>query len=277
MKTLVIHPDDRSTDFLKLIYENKDWTIVNDCSISRDNLKRLINDHDRIIMMGHGCPNGLFNPKNYSYMIDATFVSLLKTKETISIWCHSDKFFRRYNIPGFHTGMIISEVSEAQYVLGKTPLTKEETLENMETFARIINKCIDDTPENMKNFILANYIFDDEVTQFNRKNILVINENEKVKLYKYIYNNKKFFRIEFEIADYDTYVIYRDKKSGPHKISKDNINKVLNQGDNGYCLYSKEDWNMDVFKSALKDHLAYKIKSLSDQLEKSLNILDEIA
>ena len=71
-KTLVIHPDDRSTDFLKLIYKDKeDWTIINDCNIDRFTLKSLIRAYDRIIMMGHGSPSGLFNPKNYSLMIDS--------------------------------------------------------------------------------------------------------------------------------------------------------------------------------------------------------------
>jgi len=28
MKTLIIHPEDTSTDFLSTIYEGKDWTII---------------------------------------------------------------------------------------------------------------------------------------------------------------------------------------------------------------------------------------------------------
>ena len=32
-KVLVIHPSDRSTDFLKLIYEDKDYDVINDCDI----------------------------------------------------------------------------------------------------------------------------------------------------------------------------------------------------------------------------------------------------
>lgn len=29
MKTLVIHPQDKSTDFLKEIYSDKNWTVLN--------------------------------------------------------------------------------------------------------------------------------------------------------------------------------------------------------------------------------------------------------
>lgn len=175
-KTLVIHPDDRSTDFLKLIYENhlKDWTIINDCYITKYELKKLIKDHDRIIMMGHGTPGGLLNPKKWNYLIDDTFAPLLKEKETISIWCHSDQYFRKHQIKGFHTGMIISEVREADYVLHKTPLDEEQTLNNMIDFARIINQCIDNPPLEMKDYILRNYTFKDDVTQFNRGNIIVL-------------------------------------------------------------------------------------------------------
>lgn len=175
-KTLVIHPDDRSTDFLKIIYENhlEDWTIMNDCFISKEELMNLINSHDRIIMMGHGTPCGLLNPKKWNYLIDNSFADLLKTKETISIWCHSDKFFRPLGLKGFHTGMIISEVSEASYVLGETPLNKQQTLDNMINFSRIVKNCIDYPPIEMKDYILKNYTFKDKVTQFNRGNIIVL-------------------------------------------------------------------------------------------------------
>ena len=175
-KTLVIHPDDRSTDFLKIIYERhlNEWTICNSTSITKEELYKLVKKHDKIIMLGHGCPSGLFNPKTYKLLIDDSFAPLLKTKETISIWCHSDKYFRKHNIKGFHTGMIISEVGEAHYVLGETPLNKEETLNNMIAFSTIIRECIDNKPKEMQDFILKNYIFKDKVTAFNRKNIIVL-------------------------------------------------------------------------------------------------------
>lgn len=175
-KTLVIHPDDRSTDFLKIIYENhlEDWDIINDCFITKEDLIEQIKSHDRIIMMGHGTPGGLLNPKKWNYLISDEFAPLLAEKETISIWCNSDQYFRKHNIKGFHTGMIISEVAEARYVLHDTPLNKEETLNNMLAFARIVKNCIDDKPNEMKDYILKNYTFKDDVTQFNRGNIIVL-------------------------------------------------------------------------------------------------------
>lgn len=174
MKTLVIHPKDATTDMLKLIYKDRDFTVVNNCNIDKDGLRELISNHDRIIMLGHGTPWGLLNPCKGGYLIDNSFVDVLKEKETVSIWCNSDKFFRQYGIPGFHTGMIISEVYEAKFVLGKTPLNAEETWDNMVVFSQIVGECIDLPANEMRDYILKNYVFDDEVTQYNRKNIIVL-------------------------------------------------------------------------------------------------------
>lgn len=185
MKTLVIHPSDRSTDFLKIVYENHmnddEWTILNKSeSLTRKGLEKLIKANDRIIMMGHGIPYGLMNPrkvfKNFSFLvIDNSFASLLQEKETVSIWCWSDEYFRKYNMKGFHTGMIISEVGEAHMVLGKEPLNEKETLANMEMFARAIRDCIDSTdPYEMQKYVLEHYVGEDEVTKFNRKNVIVL-------------------------------------------------------------------------------------------------------
>lgn len=183
-KVLVIHPQDESTDFLKLIYKGKGFDVINDGNYDVKKLREQINQHDKIIMMGHGTPGGLINPQYWGgwllntqyrpYVIDESFAELLSKKETISIWCNSDKFFGPRGIKGFHTGMIISECSEQQYVLGKVYLDSKEQLYNMLNFAQIIHNCIDETPEKMKEYILEHYNYNDEVTKFNRDNIIVL-------------------------------------------------------------------------------------------------------
>jgi hypothetical protein len=173
-KTLVIHPRDMTTDMLKIIYRGKGFTVVNDGSIDREELRDLIRSHERIIMLGHGTPSGLLNPQLGGYLIDSYYVDLLKERETISVWCHSDQFFRKHGMKGFHTGMIISEVYEALAVLGKSPLTEEETLDNMILFSEVISECIDLPPEQMRDYVLQHYVGVDEVTLYNRKNILVL-------------------------------------------------------------------------------------------------------
>ena len=175
-KILVIHPDDRSTDCLKLIYKDRtDMDVINDFRrISEIDLFEIISKYDKIIMLGHGTPNGLFDIQKGGYLINRNFVPVLKEKETISIWCHSDQFFRAHNMKGFHTGMIISETSEALWVLGRSVFNDEEMLDNMNEFSSIVGECIDLEPEAMRRYIRDIYNFDDEITQNNRGNILVL-------------------------------------------------------------------------------------------------------
>lgn len=115
-KTLVIHPKDDSTDFLKGIYTELPNTIVVDFSLSRKDLKTLIGMCHRIIMLGHGSSNGLFDSLQKNYLIDSNLVECLKGKECIGIWCYASEFAKKYNIPGFWSGMYISEISEIYYV-----------------------------------------------------------------------------------------------------------------------------------------------------------------
>ena len=113
MKTLVIHPEDDTTTFLEDIYWNKDWTVMNDPFIARHELIKMIQDHDRIVMLGHGSPLGLFG--GFDMLIDDSLAPLLRQKETVCIWCNADKFVQHNKMSGFHTGMFISEVFEANY------------------------------------------------------------------------------------------------------------------------------------------------------------------
>lgn len=115
-KTLVIHPKDDSTDFLKGIYKELPNTIVVDFSLSKKDLKTLINMCHRIIMLGHGSSNGLFDSLQKSYLIDSNLAECLKDKECIGIWCYASEFAKKYKIPGFWSGMYISEISEIYYV-----------------------------------------------------------------------------------------------------------------------------------------------------------------
>lgn len=58
MRKLIIHPKDKSTDFLKVIYAGRDdCTVITDGTF--DEVKDAIRNHDHIIMMGHGTPQGL--------------------------------------------------------------------------------------------------------------------------------------------------------------------------------------------------------------------------
>ena len=112
-RVLVIHPDDRSTDMLKAVYEGKGYDVINDPGISDEEVVEQIKSHDKIIMLGHGTPYGLISWNRATgevrYIINDSHAELLNTKETYSMWCHSDEFFENHGMKGFHSGMIISE------------------------------------------------------------------------------------------------------------------------------------------------------------------------
>ena len=74
MKTLVIHPSDVTTDFLKVIYSDLDCTIIN-TNISHSKLKQLIKENDKIVMLGHGTEEGLLGFKRF--VINSQLVYLL--------------------------------------------------------------------------------------------------------------------------------------------------------------------------------------------------------
>ena len=118
MKTLIIHPDDRSTDFLRPIYSGLEGATVLTKGVSRRRLEKEIRSHDQILMMGHGTPYGLMNVSRIGeglYAVGEKQVPLLRDKHCIFIWCNADQFVGRHRLKGLYTGMFISEVKEANY------------------------------------------------------------------------------------------------------------------------------------------------------------------
>lgn len=163
MKTLVIHPNDITTGFLEVIYEGKGFTVL-DNPVSTKVLKQAIKDHDRIIMMGHGDDSGLFEPSSERYIIDSDLVYLLRDKVCVYIWCFAAKFVNRYNLKGFHTGMFISEETEANFF--GVYATQKEITESNNRFAELVSKHLDDDDIVIK--IDEGYDADNEVVAYNR-------------------------------------------------------------------------------------------------------------
>ena len=141
MKTLVIHPDDRSTDFLKPIYSNlPDTTVVTE-NMSQPALRAAIKEHDQIIMLGHGSPSGLFNVSSMGhsfFTISDSHAELLRDKKNVFIWCNADQYVKRHNLPGLFTGMFISEVEEANYCRVLTEQAHVDTSNNL--FAELLGE-----------------------------------------------------------------------------------------------------------------------------------------
>jgi hypothetical protein len=159
-KNLIIHPADRSTDFLKPIYENISDAIILNGGATKDQVKELMVQHDRIIMLGHGSPFGLFSVGqfvgNNGYIVDSTMVPLLYEKECIFIWCNSDAFVRNNNLTGLHSGMFISEIGEATYC-GLPGMSQDTVDQSNNYFAELMGEVINEELDKIHNHIIENY------------------------------------------------------------------------------------------------------------------------
>ena len=173
--TLIIHPKDMSTSFLDIVYDPIPNKTLITGGVTKDEVRELIETHDRVMMMGHGSPGGLFSIGNFKncsgFIIDRTMIeSLSKKNNSVFIWCNADQFVNHYNLKGFYSGMFISEVGEAHYC--GLPGTKQEV--------------VDESNYGFCN-ILSNYINESEKTIFDKvKNEYgLIAENNPVALYNH--------------------------------------------------------------------------------------------
>jgi hypothetical protein len=152
MKTLVIHPDDRSTDFLKPIYDKLDDVTLVTGGWTREEIIENIQTHDQVMMMGHGGPGGLFSMGQFlpnkifsNYIIGVDMVEALSQKtNNIFIWCNADQFVTRHGLKGFYTGMFISETGEAAYC--GLPRTSQDMVdESNHGFVKILSEALQGT------------------------------------------------------------------------------------------------------------------------------------
>jgi hypothetical protein len=168
MTSLVIHPFDPTTAFLEHIYLDKDWTVYNK-STSKKLLKDAIKQHDRIIMLGHGSEYGLMGFGRF--VINPSWVYLLRQKRVIGIWCNADLFVKKYNLNAdLYTGMIISDNDEAAWYLNTTNYTTTQINDSNKLFAEAIKNAIDDI--DPVTTALSKYKdVENPIIEFNSKNI----------------------------------------------------------------------------------------------------------
>jgi|ADurb_Leu_02_Slu_FD_contig_21_962264_length_884_multi_7_in_0_out_0_1 hypothetical protein len=177
MNTLVIHPDNRSTDFLKVIYEGKDYTVLqNREQINRKLLTlNLIKNHDRIIMMGHGGPYGLVG--HSSLFMNPYIIKELRKKECVCIWCHANIYVEREGLRGFYTGMFISEMCEANFY--GIWSTQERITYSNNLFSGLMRDMIDNP--NILTEIKQLYIGDCPVIVYNNERLYYKPDNAKTR------------------------------------------------------------------------------------------------
>lgn len=115
MKPLVIHPQDSSTEFLRELYWKYEFDVLSDKD-SNAVVKKALQDHSRIMLLGHGTEGGLLSPycsdQFGRLIIGPRHVDFLRGKEIIGIWCNANIFAYKYGLTGLFSGMIISEESE---------------------------------------------------------------------------------------------------------------------------------------------------------------------
>jgi hypothetical protein len=160
MKTLVIHPNDRSTDFLKGIYKDlRDKTVITG-GVTKLKLRKYIENYDRTIFCGHGSPKGLFGVNQFPdgpYIIDDSMVQSLRNKaNSLLIWCYSDSFVRKFRLNGFYTGLFLSETIECLSV-GLEDFTIEDINESNDGFAEIVSRHIHRPPIVFYKNVLVEY------------------------------------------------------------------------------------------------------------------------
>jgi hypothetical protein len=137
--TLVFHMEDRSTDFLKPIYEGRGYPVITG-SISLEEARRLIKAHRRVFMLGHGGPSGLFMRGFFAG--DREIGDLLAEKEDgLYIWCNADAFAHRNKLTGLVSGMFISEVGEAR-IFG-IQATQQEVDASNNLFSKVVRQVMD--------------------------------------------------------------------------------------------------------------------------------------
>lgn len=136
--TLVIHLEDPSTDFLKGIYAGKGYDVING-RVDPAALLVEVRNHDRIFMLGHGGPHGLFGA---GFSLGGVFGRELAEKEDgLYIWCHAVEYAHEYKLSGLVSGMFISEVGEAAHE--GIQATQEQIDASNNAFVRAVRRFLD--------------------------------------------------------------------------------------------------------------------------------------
>lgn len=143
---LVIHPKDKTTAMLSALYEGQEHTLV-DQSFSKSEISHILNHtpaRERIMLLGHGSDKGLFSRTDDNIN---TFDRLLVYHQhayylrkhgcnIMGIWCHANIFAEAERLHGLFTGMIVTEMDEAQ-MYGIETSQEELDRENIKFAARL--------------------------------------------------------------------------------------------------------------------------------------------
>ena len=162
----------KDTHFLRGAYEGVEDNIVL-VNPTREDVEKMLTEHpnERVMLMGHGSPSGLFSHDWRGYVIDCRNAHLLQGREVIGIWCWAKNFGKAMGLKGFFTSMFISNYGEyrCHFPNGKE-YKDEEIFAEITNFVNLVNKYLkegkplDEWVDSMimsadytKNFVEYNY------------------------------------------------------------------------------------------------------------------------
>ena len=224
---------DTDTAVLKYIWMGMPKVKVVEITRDTVNPKALVNEaieneHDTLIMCGHGTPHGLMNPgfNGCAYLVDQSNYQRIKCNRVIAVWCHAKDFAETYGVKGFWSSMFISNAGEASAngihsVSGKS-ITEQEIL-----FCVRLNELITNFVP-MKNWIpsLKNDAdYTNPVVKFNYEGLRYYKTAPKVKDYTQEKWYKDFMagerqRWSVDIDDVDNFLEYVDGQYVAGKTGK---------------------------------------------------------
>lgn len=177
---LVIHPSDSTTKVLSSLYQKEKDAIVLTQNASTAEIKRSLHHlpkSERLMLLGHGSDAGLFSREKDGEEFNRIIVGhqhsyyLRGRSNIVGIWCNADQFARKEGLHGLFSGMIISEMEEAeQYGI---PTDQEELDIELQIFVHWLEKFVNsDTPlhkipEYMKNILYHPCL----LNEFNYRNL----------------------------------------------------------------------------------------------------------
>lgn len=144
---LVIHPKDQSTDFLKILYEGREDVRLIDGYTSSKEIRHLLNHvhpGETVLLLGHGCPDGLFALEENCYRLINMhgFSYYLRKHFVVGVFCFVNQFAEKECLFGLFTGMVISEKTEAETI--NVNMTQEELDRENVKFAARLRKLLDE-------------------------------------------------------------------------------------------------------------------------------------
>ena len=130
---LVIHPKDKTTAMLSALYDGLEAQVIDDYRSTKEmgHLLHHVSTQERIMLLGHGSDKGLFFRKDDSkdefdkIIVGHSHAYHLRKHggNIVAVWCNADLFASAEGLHGLFSGMIVSELSEAQ--LYKIETTQE--------------------------------------------------------------------------------------------------------------------------------------------------------